>query len=244
MILQPFYFELKDVLIQFVAAFDDVVINRYNKKRQLESKINVRYVYAPKQRVLYDIINPEKTMTLPAIAVNITNVSRDVTRVFNKIDGFQYGNVPVLMPVPVNISVSMSIITRYQSDMDQILSNFVPYCNPYIIISWAVPSAFGLTVPQEIRSEVLWDGNIALEYPTDIKGEEKARMIGTTSFIIKGWLFKDVQNNTAPIYYIRENFNAASIISNYAELSATSFTYPLSTGLINELETFELSGGP
>jgi hypothetical protein len=144
------------------------VIQRYNKERKTEQSIEVRYVYAPKQRVIYDIVNQAKNLTLPVVSVSITNISRDVNRVFNKLDGFYYGKNDgtqnsvshLLSPVPINISVSMSIITKYQTDMDQILSNFVPYANPYIIIGWKVPEDLGLSLNQEIRSEVLWEGGI------------------------------------------------------------------------------------
>ena len=54
---RAFHFEIKNLLTQFVAAFDDVVISRYNKDRQARQNIDVRYVFAPKQRVMYDIIN-------------------------------------------------------------------------------------------------------------------------------------------------------------------------------------------
>jgi len=56
----PYYFEIKDMLTQFVAAFDDIVIKRFNVNRKIEDRISVRYVYSPKQRVLYDIINTAK----------------------------------------------------------------------------------------------------------------------------------------------------------------------------------------
>ena len=55
------------MLTQFVAAFDDIVIGRFNKNRNEQDKINVRYLYAPKQRVLQDIINENKTLTLPVV---------------------------------------------------------------------------------------------------------------------------------------------------------------------------------
>ena len=90
MIKRPFYFELKDMLIQFVAAFDDVVIGRFDKNRVEKSKINVRYVYSPKEKVLFDIVNKAQNLTLPVIAVNITTISRDETRVFNKLEGFYH----------------------------------------------------------------------------------------------------------------------------------------------------------
>jgi hypothetical protein len=251
MIQRPFHFELHDMLTQFVAVFDDVVIGRFNRDRTELNKINVRYVYAPKQRVLYDIVNLAKTITIPAVALTISNIQRDTSRVFNKVQGFYYSggkskaSAHLRMPVPVNVTVNMSIIARYQTDMDQIISNFVPYTNPYIVISWPVPKEFNLPQLQEIRSEVQWNGDINLQYPTDLKGSDKARILADTSFTIKGWLFKstdDILSNN--VYYLKTNFNAENIITDYESLSGDTYSWPLSTGLITETEQFELSGGP
>ena len=77
---RAFHFEIKDLLTQFVAAFDDAVISRYNKSRQRQNNIEVRYVFAPKQRVLYDILNKAQNLTLPVVAINLTGVSRDESR--------------------------------------------------------------------------------------------------------------------------------------------------------------------
>ena len=243
------------MLTQFVAAFDDIVIGRFNKDRVEKDKINVRYVYAPKQRVLYDIINENKTLTLPVVSVNVTNISRDQTRVFNKLDGFYYqGNVGeekvsrhIKSPVPVNVSLSVSVLTRYQTDMDQILSNFVPFCNPYVIISWKVPEAFNLSVDQEIRSEVLWDGNISMKYPTELNASQKARVTADTTFTIKGWLFKDTDNPSGNIFFIDQNFHTETELEyydNFESLSGDSYNYPVSSGLYDNVESFTLSGQP
>ena len=241
---KPFYFEIKDVVAQFIAAFDDIVISRFNKNREEEDQINVRYqyLYAPKQRVMHDIINENKTITLPAVAVNVTGVSRDTSRVFNKIDGFYYSGTSgeertskhIKPPVPVNINLSVSVLARYQTDMDQILSNFIPFTNPYVVISWYVPKEFGLTVDQEIRSEVLWDGNVSLNYPVELVASQKARITADTSFTIKGWLFKDEADPVGNIFFIDQNFHAENIITDYEDLSSTEAT----------VESFELSGSP
>jgi len=141
----------------------------------------------------------------------------------------------------------MSILTKFQSDMDQIISNFVPYNNPYIILSWKVPSTTtqgGLETPQEIRSEVLWDGNISLAYPTDLAAMEKYRITGDTSFVIKGWLFPYMQHSSGNIYFIDANFNTTSVLTTYESLSDDTFIYPLSTGLVNETETVSISAYP
>lgn len=253
---ETFHFEIKDLLTQFVAAFDDIVIKRFDKNRNAMQRVQVRYVYAPKQRVIYDLVNKAQNLTVPVIAINIASVSRDETRVFNKLAGFYISrgisendtksiSQFYRTPTPVNIQVSMSIFTKFQTDMDQIISNFVPYSNPYIILSWKVPSdILGTAVPQEIRSEVLWDGGIALNYPTDIAANEKYKVTGDTAFTIKGWLFPYVSNPAGNIYTINTNFYNSRIITNFEGLTGVTFNYPPSAMLVNEKESFIYSGIP
>lgn len=225
---QTFHFELEDLITQFVAAFDDCVIKRFNGQREAKEQIEVRYVYAPKQRVLYDIINKDKSITLPVVTVSISNVSRDPSRVFNKLDGFYYPDNAlskqskltrqVPMPVPVNVSVNLSIIAKYQTDLEQIISNFVPYTNPYIILAWKVPEDFNLANVYEIRSEVEWSNSISLTYPGDLAPSDKYRVSADTSFTIKGWLFPAADlppvNN---IYFIDANFTQTRLLSGGSE---------------------------
>jgi hypothetical protein len=209
---QSYNFEIKDLLTQFIAAFDDVVIKRYDNNRVAQENIEVRYILAPKQRVMYDIVNKSQNLTLPVVAINVTGISRDTTRVFNKLDNIynpitDRNNSSIKMPVPINIEVSMSILARYMQDMDQILSNFIPYNNPYIILSWKEPVGDSTKII-EIRSEVLWGGSISLTEPTDTTYTDKFRIVADTSFTIKGWLFKDQNTISKQIYFIDANLIA------------------------------------
>jgi len=255
---QTYHWEVKDLITQFVTAFDDIIINRYDKNRVAQNKVQVRYVYAPKQRVMYDLVNLAQNITLPVVSISIASVSRDESRVFNKINGYYFANgtsdtdnyptaTHYRSPVPVNIAVNMSIMSKFQSDMDQILSNFIPYNNPYIILSWKVPldlAPAGPAVPQEIRSEVLWSGSVNLTYPTDIAATDKYKIIGDTSFTIKGWLFPALRNPVGNIFYVEENFHNTRLLTSVSELSAETFTYPLSAGLVTDIETLEINGYP
>jgi hypothetical protein len=255
---QTFHFEIKDVLTQFIAAFDDIIIKRYDKNRVPANDVQVRYVYSPKQRVLYDLVNRAQNITIPVVAVSINGISRDETRVFNKIEGYYFSKglsendhqptaINYKSPVPVNIGISMSILTKFQSDMDQILSNFIPYNNPYIIISWKVPESVvpqGFSIPQEIRSEVVWDGTVRINYPTDINASQKYQVIGDTSFTIKGWLFPAQRDEAKTVYYIDSNFYNSRQVTLYSELTGDSYVYPTSTGFVNNLETISVSGFP
>jgi hypothetical protein len=234
---QSFAFEIQDLITQFLAAFNNVVIDRYEGKNRVKGqKIQVRYVYAPKQRVLYDLINPGQNLVLPVVAVSLNSISRDDNRVFSKnsgmltpsslIENTVLKNTPYFRtPVPVNLTINMSILCKNQLDMDQILGNFIPYNNPYIIISWKIPSDFTPNYTQEIRTEVMWDGNISLNYPVEINNTQKAQIIADTSFTIKGWLFPYVDKPIGNIFKIDLNFYAVRTglqldYVNYFQLSS------------------------
>ena len=222
----PFYFEIKDIMTQFIGAFNDIIIKRHNKDRSVRSRIHARYVYAPKQRVIHDIVNKARHITLPVVAVNINGISRDETRVFNKIEGAYFPNTErssadmkketshMPQPVPINIEVSMSILARYQTDIEQIISNFVPHNDPYIVLSWKLPDNF-TPVPQEIRSQVLWNGDLSINYPDEIGPTDPFRLACDTSFTIKTWLFKD-NKQMSNIYKITVNTSPVSTIPDFS----------------------------
>jgi hypothetical protein len=236
-------FEIKDLLTQFLCAFDDVTIKRYNNQKEPQEEIQVRYVLAPKQRVMYDIVNKAQNLTLPVVAVSITTIERDNNRVFNKLNNLytytsEIDSAEVKMPVPINITVSMTILARYMEDMDQILSNFIPYSNPYVILSWKEPSNITNEI-FEIRSEVLWNGSITMTSPIDTTYTDKIRIIADTSFVIKGWIFKNKNEIAAPIYFIETNFTqlSGSSLNIYSDTN-------LATLSSTDTDTFRISAYP
>jgi hypothetical protein len=244
---KTFHFEVHDLINAFITAFDDIIISRYNRNKEEKETIKVRYVYAPKERVLFDIVNKAQNITVPAVSIAQTSLQRDESRVFNKIYGFDvaqtrpdnsYRNITrhIGMPVPVNVGISMSIICKYQTDLDQIVSNFVPYNNPYVILSWKIPSSFNLANVNEIRSEVLWDGSISYTQPIDTTGSDKFHFTADTSFTIKGWLFPSAPRDPLKtIYFINSNFYA---------LRMTDTDKFSGFVLNNDLEKVTLSGVP
>lgn len=247
-------FEIKDLLTQFVAAFDDTVIKRFNRAGAPEQEVDVRYVFAPKQRIMYDVVNKAQNLQLPVVAVNLTSVSYDTDRVFNKLHNFDNASgvnsaSSIRTPTPVNLTVNMSILCRYMQDMEQILSNFVPYADPYIVLAWKEPVSDALDSDViEIRTEVLWDQNINLNTPTETTYSDKFRIIADTSFTIKGWLFRN-QNETAnPIYFIENNFINTSPTYSFNQaltsLEYEAFFDSLTADAGYDIDTISLSGIP
>jgi hypothetical protein len=215
-----YHAEIMTMIEQFTSAFNDIIVKGYDKdKNAIDNSIKkVRFIYAPKQRVYESLITPGPGgISVPVVSISLGGITRDKTRVFNKNQGFQVPyhtidnpdqlikNIP--QPVPINLTINMSIMTKYQEHMDQIISNFVPYCDPYIIISWKCPGLKESSVPYEIRSEVLWEGSIKTSYPQELQPNQPFRLTADTSFTIKGWLFKHSEETVKKIYYINSDFS-------------------------------------
>lgn len=214
-----YHFEVMTLIEQFIEALNDIVVKGYDKDLNLipESEANVRFVYAPKQRVVQQLTTPGPGgITLPAAAVTIAGLARDNNRIVNKNDGFYIPysdpsdpsivSKKISQPQPVNITVNVSIMAKYQEHLDQILSNFIPYCNPYIIISWKFPVKNSSNNYEELRTEILWNGNINTTYPVELGGSAPYRVSADTQFTIKGWLFKSSEEIIKKIYVINEEF--------------------------------------
>lgn len=211
---ENFHFELRDNTDALATALNDIIIKRFkdDSRTDIEKKINVRFVYGPKKRVLYDIINAAKATTLPVVALDLKGFSHDTSRIFNK-NGEFFDTVisgdnctQYLTPTPIKLNYSITIITRYRTDIEQIISNIIPYCNPYFVISIKVPPEFKLLKDQEIREIVTWGGNINIEHPDPITKDAKSIYTATTDFTVNGWLFKPEQPAAKPIYEIDANF--------------------------------------
>ena len=245
-------FEVKDLLTQFVAAFDDTVVKRYDKNNNTRQEVAVRYVFAPKQRIMYDIVNKAQNIELPVVAIDLAGISYDTDRVFNKLDNFEnYRNSnsssSIRTPTPVNLTVNMSILCRYMQDMEQIISNFVPYSDPYIILAWKEPVSSDVSNTIEVRSEVLWDQNITLNTPTETTYSEKFRIVADTSFTIKGWLFRSKNEESSPIYFIENNFINVRPDFNFNQgLSSLDYEtfFANMSSTVWDVETITLSGIP
>lgn len=211
-----FHWEKKKLITQFIGALNNCIVKRYDENLEVKSEIEVRYVYAPKTRTLHWLVNKQQHITLPVVSVYIEGISRDQSRVFNKIDGptylqkdqindppriYESAIASGLQPIPIDIRVSMSVLTKYQNDADQIICNFVPYFDPYIMLSWEDPN-----IDMEIRSPVLWDGSLTYNYPTELNASDSYRVGIDTTFTIKGWMFKKSDSDLGLIEKVFTDF--------------------------------------
>lgn len=201
-------FELKTATAQILDVFNNIRIRRYDNQNSIQKTISVPCLYGNRSRILKSLENKNKTLKAPLIVISMGNVSRDSSRVHsvNASLMYQAGTTydPLKqVPTPVNIEYEMSIITKYQEDMDQIISNFIPFMNPDIYVVSPHPKQPTIN----IKNQVVWNGDIDITWPDEISEDEPYRIIGTSNFTYKTWIWAGLSadGDTGPLIH-RINF--------------------------------------
>jgi hypothetical protein len=87
--------------------------------------------------------------------------------------------------IPINIEFTLSGIAVYEDDLDQIVSNFIPFFKPDIFVSWKHPRYNNL----ELKSQIVWDCRINYQSPIDISEKDHEFYQFETTFTFKTWFF-------------------------------------------------------
>lgn len=216
---KPFHFELKDIIYQFIAAFDDVIIQKYNNERESVGQIKVQFILSSKGRVLHYIINKQKDLNLPVISIGVSGFKYNTERERNKQQAFygaRGGQTEGFFKhaVPIDITIRMSIMAKYQQDLEQIIQNFQVSTNPYLILLWKLPKTLGFTEEYKVEIPVSWSGDVSITYPEELQENQKQIITADTSFTIQAWMFREgVQNPQGRIYEINQDFQIPSDLS-------------------------------
>ena len=107
--------------------------------------------------------------------------------------------------LPVSIDYSLTLITKYREDLDQMCTNWMVHMRPDVYFKWWHPRE--KSVPLE--SELLWDQSISFDGPDDFDVSSKFQYKATTNFTFKTWIFPGLNvaedainpNSESLIYY-------------------------------------------
>jgi hypothetical protein len=175
---------------------DKAIVLRYEKvenERRLVQTITPSYKFATKSRALLLSLNSAKNFTLPCVVIEVTGIKADKERLAAKnqlisryehslLEGYRF-------PTPIEITVSVNIITKYKSDLFQIYGKLASQFQPECFISWMVPTNPGIKKVEELRNKVEWDFNIDIDSKETLKEDDEDRFTGKMNFTIQGWLF-------------------------------------------------------
>lgn len=141
-----FYYGItRKIIVAFGSLFSDIRIRRESKDAiedaVLQQTLNVPIAYAPKEKVLVRLeqdpsLDKYVYITLPRMSFEITGIEYDSSRHVSKINTIQcYDDETdevnaMYAPVPYNIHISLSAITKTTEDGLQIVEQILPYFVP------------------------------------------------------------------------------------------------------------------
>ena len=199
-----FYHEiLRRTIISFGSLFNGIDIKHLDSDGNVDELIKVPLSYGPTQKFLDRLeqspdLNKPTAITLPRMSFEFTGLQYDGTRKVTTTQTFKSQTVGIAtairksyMPVPYNMSFELSIFTKLNDDMLQIVEQILPYFQPAYTLSVNLVDTIG-----EKRDIPVVIENLSMQ--DDYEGNYSTRrsLLYTIRFTAKTYLFGPVGDTT------------------------------------------------
>ena len=199
-----FYHEiLRRTIVAFGSLFNDIEIRHKDSSNNVKSTIKVPLAYGPTQKFLARLeqspnLNKPVQITLPRMSFEFVGLQYDsgrkvsTTQTFITTDPNNKTEVKrAYMPIPYNMAFELSIYTKLNDDMLQIIEQILPYFQPSYNLSVNLVESIG-----EKRDVPIVIENITMQ--DDYEGDFTTRrsLIYTLRFTAKTYLFGPITSAT------------------------------------------------
>jgi len=199
-----FYHEiLRRTIVTFGTLFNNIEIKHTDSSDNTTSVIKVPLAYGPTQKFLARIeqsadLNKKVQLTLPRMSFEFVGLQYDSTRKVTATQTFLTTNPndktqikKAYMPVPYNMAFELSIYTKLNDDMLQIIEQILPYFQPSYNLTVDLVESIG-----EKRDIPIVIENISMQ--DDYEGDFTTRrsLYYTIRFTAKTYLFGPVSTAT------------------------------------------------
>jgi len=195
-----FYHEiLRRTIIAFGSLFNDITIKRKNDSDEVFSVVKVPLAYGPTQKFLARLeqepnLNKPVQITLPRMSFEFIGLSYDPTRKVSQTQSFLSTLVDdktqvrkTFLPVPYNMDFELSVMTKLNDDMLQIVEQIIPYFQPSYTVSVNLIDTIG-----EKRDIPIVLENISMQDDYEGNFDTRRALIYTFRFTAKTYLFGPV----------------------------------------------------
>lgn len=206
-----FYNEsIRKTIVVFGSLFNNIQIKQKNDEGEVFFSGKVPISYGPTQKFLARLrevpdLNKPVQITLPRMSFELVGLSYDSSRKITTTTEFCAKDINnnvlrrVYMPVPYNLNFELSIMTKLNDDMLQIIEQIIPYFQPNFKVS-----AILLDSIAEKRDIDFVLDNITTtdNYEGDFK--ERRALIYTLKFTAKTYLFGPISSNSLDSQIIKK----------------------------------------
>jgi hypothetical protein len=191
-----FYHEiLRKTVVSFGTLFNNIKIKRVDNDGNTFSFIQVPLAYSPTQKFLARLeqspdLNKPVQITLPRMSFEFIGLNYDPQRKVTTTQYFLTKDTEnkelrrAYMPVPYNMDFELSIFTKSNDDMLQIIEQILPYFQPHFTLTVDLVSQIGekRDIPVILNS-ILMNDNYEGNFDT------RRALIYTLKFTAKTYLF-------------------------------------------------------
>ena len=230
-----FYNEIfRSVIIGFGSLFNEIEVRKKDSNDDDFSIIRVPLAYGPTQKFLARMeqeanLNKPIQMTLPRMSFEFNGLEYDPTRKSTKTQTFLVEGADGesirkgYLPVPYNMTIELSIMTKLNDDMLQIIEQILPYFQP----SYSLPIKIGGTVDTTVNVPIVIN-NIQMLDEYEGNFDTRRTLVYTIRFTAKTYIYgptKDVTDNIvkkASVGYVAAGSGA---ITGTGELASGAKSY-------------------
>ena len=192
-----FYNEImRKTIIAFGSLFNGIAINHTNSDDSVVSTTKVPLAYGPTQKFLARLeqvpdLNKPVQITLPRMSFELNGINYDPSRKTTTTQTFLKGLksdkkslTKTYLPVPYNLEFELSIFTKLNDDMLQIVEQILPYFQPAYTVSVDLVETIGekRDIPVVLNSITTSD-----DYESDFS--TRRALIYTMRFTAKTYIF-------------------------------------------------------
>lgn len=231
-----FYNEVfRSVIIGFGTLFNGIEVRHKDGNDTDFSTIQVPLAYGPTQKFLARMqqeadLNRPVQITLPRMSFEFTDLSYDpsrkVTQTQTIVTETSDGTTKkTYVPVPYNMTIQLSIMTKLNDDMLQIIEQILPYFQP----SYSLPIKF-LGNLNEVKYVPVNLDNIQMEDDYEGNFDTRRALVYTLTFTAKTYVYGPVSDVTSNIIdKVSIGYIAGSKGSRSAERDLTYQVTPRAT---------------
>jgi hypothetical protein len=232
-----FYHEIfRKTIIGFGTLFNNIQVKHLNDSGEVTSVIKVPLAYGPTQKFLARLeqqpdLNKPIQITLPRMSFEFIGLTYDQSRKLPQTQSFVSASTTnstdirkTYLPIPYNMDFELSIMTKLNDDMLQIVEQILSYFGPAYTLTIDLVKEIG-----EKRDIPITISNISMQ--DDYEGDFTTRraLIYTLRFTAKTYLFGPVSSGATNDIIKKVSLNIISGDSQSISRDLTYTTTPVAT---------------
>ena len=189
---------LRKTIISFGTLFNNITIEKKDDNDNTFSTVKVPIAYGPTQKFLARLtqqadLNRPVEIQLPRMSFEFNGITYDpqrkltTTQTFQAVDKDDNKIKETYMPVPYNMNFELSIYTKINDDMLQIIEQILPYFQPEYSLTVDLVKELG-----EKRDIPIIINNIKMSDDYEGDFSKRRSLVYTVSFTAKTYLFGPV----------------------------------------------------